>query len=151
MSFKLWDNVLARWPVKPFHFFQAQITNWKINEGIKSYDVYFTEDAETLSNVLAEDLKEPPKQSKWAIMKRPDYVGFEFHHNVRHKGTPNTFGQYEIMEMGILPHHNKYVCHLLKIDPDQTVVEEEEEEEEYYFDVGYVQRLLMDTVTPLVC
>ena len=112
-----------------------------MNEGIKTYDVYFNEDAETLCNVSVEDLKEPPKNYKWSIMKRTDYVGFEFEYFVRTKGIPNKFGQYEIIALGIFPNHNKYVCHFKK-DPQST---------EYYFDVGYVMRLLIDIVTPLDC
>ena len=78
-------------------------------------------------------------------MKRPDYVGFDFDHIIRQKGTPNKFGQFVVIELGIFPNHNKYVCHL-KDDPRPK-----EDRKEYHFDVGYVQRLLMDTITPLDC
>ena len=142
-AFALWDNVLARWPYEPFHFFPAQITNWKINEGVKTYDVYFLDDGEMLSNVSGQELKVAPKTAKWAQMKRIDYIGFEFLHNVRHKKTPMKFGRFEIHDIGVLPNQNTYVCHCK--DP------EGDEEEEYYFDVGYVQRQLMHDpeVTPL--
>ena len=130
--------MLVRWPSEPYNYFPAQVTNWKINENVKSYDVYFPEDSETLMNVPINDLKAPPAHLRWSKMKRPDYVGFNFLHQVRHERAPNKFGQFEITGLGIFPNHNTYVCQLINDSRGY-------DEEEYYFDVGYVQRLLVDS------
>ena len=127
--------MLGFWPADS-KWYQAQVYS---HHGHDRYCLYFPEDDTTYVGAPLCHLKIPPDDKLWVQYKRSEYLKRDFVHKKRHVGTPAKLGIYKVLtedcdnKTGRLT--NKYMC------------EHKETKVKYKFSMGYVQKLLLKTLT----
>ena len=107
---------------------------------MNKYNVYFTDDGEVRKGVCAKDIKAAPADCNWRKMTRDQFITMDFEHEKKSGDGKRVHpsGEYKILRLGKKQWVNKYVC--TRIGGD--------EEKEYRFDMGYVQKKILDDIFP---
>ena len=134
-EYKVQDNVLGFWPADA-KWYQAQVYE---HHGYDRYSLYFPEDDTTYVGAPKCHINKPPGDKLWARHKRSEYHSKKFQHKKQQPGTPSKLGLYTVLEGDYDKKTgrttNKYMC------------EHCETKVQYTFSMGYVQKLLLKTLT----